>query len=473
MDLLTKKDKNILFDNLTKELRYLNENSNFDFIKMIEINGKKKPKIIWGSKENKLDLRKFYIIDKEIIKTEFYNKFEDDKEIWSKMFESIANNYKSLAKSIIHSSKEESLYEFKHFNIPGDDINDNIIDMQFGSKMHLETDITNMYESTYTHAMAWSVYGREKFKTYWDDSNAVTKEERNIFDKFQNFDKKYRNKIRMDGESVGILTGQNMSDVLADFILTGIDNELMKSKEYNDKKYNFFHWKDNYHFFFYTHNNNEIYEIIKTIKDTFANFKYNIKFIKNNNEVELKNSLEDLDLSDINDMIRENKVFLNNLFKSVHIYNRYTEEFVIAEGGIESFKAAYEDIKNSNSIKIDEFIKENRSKIKPKHVFESSFYSSNEASKARKIFLTKWMNKPKEILKNLQYLDIHSKNMHNDEVIHIKRWIEELNDKRYEYESLLLIELFEFRFTSDELAEIKNKNKLYYDGLIVNKPLED
>ncbi len=470
MDLIKQSDIDIIFDNLTKELRDLEKFTTFSHIEIPEVNGKKSPFIIWGSKDEKLDLRKFYVIDEGVINENFKKEFKNDHEIWSIIFEKISNNNKSLSSSIIKSKDHNYKYEYRHFSMPSNEINDQIVNMQFGSKVLLETDITNMYESIYTHAISWSVYGRDEYKRYYDNKRGYQETKKKIFIKFDDFDKKYRTKIRGDGESVGILTGQNMSDVLADFILSGIDSELISIKEFKNKKFDFFHWKDNYQFFFYTHKTEEIYEIVKIIKEVFNNFKLNIKFnINSEKGLNYKAKVDEIDISDINEMISLNNHIIMEKGEFTFNYNPYTGEELFNDDDLAEFDEFYHRVKSKETEDINEFVKSNWDKVRAEQVFDSSFCNSPEAEKKRKVFLSKWRANPKLLLRNIENLRNYSYYMKEEEIIHFERWINELNDMKYEYESLIMLEIFKHKFESEVLSQLRNGNRLFNEGIVIEK----
>ena len=97
------------------------------------------------------------------------------------------------------------------------------------------TDITNFYNSIYTHSIAWALHGREKAL-----QDKQCKYVGNKIDKlFQ-----YSN----DGRTNGIPTGSILSDLVAEILLTSIDREV--SENLNKQKLYFLavRFKDDYRF---------------------------------------------------------------------------------------------------------------------------------------------------------------------------------------------------------------------------------
>ncbi len=110
-------------------------------------------------------------------------------------------------------------------------------------------------------------------KKYLNNNNKL------IFEFLDEFDKLYREKIRGDKEIVGLMTGIPISDFIADLILTAIDKEIIELSDFKAKKFDFFHFKDNYNFIFYVSDNSVVFNVAQQIKDIFSKYKYNIKFM--------------------------------------------------------------------------------------------------------------------------------------------------------------------------------------------------
>ena len=96
-------------------------------------------------------------------------------------------------------------------------------------------DISNYFSSIYTHSIPWAMHGRNRCKNNHSVSLAG-----NFLDT--------ATRITRDGQTNGILTGPDTSNVISEIILTQIDNKMIK------KKYNqFSRHIDDYIFYAETH----------------------------------------------------------------------------------------------------------------------------------------------------------------------------------------------------------------------------
>jgi len=135
-----------------------------------------------------------------------------------------------------------------------------------------ELDISNCFGSIYTHSIAWSIHGKEFAKEH-----LISKK---YEDEFSNkFDKIMRDSN--DGETNGILIGNELSRIFAEIILQKVDSLLEEriKKEHNKEQYKICRYVDNYYIF---HNNQEFKN---KIKEYLTEFLYEYKLTINENKI--------------------------------------------------------------------------------------------------------------------------------------------------------------------------------------------
>ncbi len=101
-----------------------------------------------------------------------------------------------------------------------------------GYKYRLNVDISNCYNSLYTHSVSWAVCGKDKAKEYFrtqqPESMRVDYEMADCLDAFTRFQK--------NNETNGIIVGPYTSRIISEIILARIDKDLLQ-KEFNFKRY--------------------------------------------------------------------------------------------------------------------------------------------------------------------------------------------------------------------------------------------
>ncbi|MCM1289408.1 MAG: RNA-directed DNA polymerase [Corallococcus sp.] len=107
-----------------------------------------------------------------------------------------------------------------------------------GYKYRLSIDISNFYNSIYTHSITWAIVGKEKAKEYMQNGSQGKNKDYELAD---TFDKLMR---RCKGnETNGIMVGPFASRVFSEIILSGLDTILRDH-------YNYVRFVDDYAFYF-------------------------------------------------------------------------------------------------------------------------------------------------------------------------------------------------------------------------------
>lgn len=118
----------------------------------------------------------------------------------------------------------------------------NCIRASLGYKYRLKVDISNCYNSLYTHSISWAVCGKEKAKEYFRTNGPESiKEDYEIADCLDSFIRFQKN-----NETNGIIVGPFTSRIISEIILARIDDELCK------KNLKFKRYVDDYKLYFRT-----------------------------------------------------------------------------------------------------------------------------------------------------------------------------------------------------------------------------
>jgi hypothetical protein len=127
----------------------------------------------------------------------------------------------------------------------------------FKYKYLIRADITNFYNSVYTHSIGWALHGREK--AYKDKKFKLTGNKIDRLTQYSN-----------DSRTNGIPIGSALSDLIAEIILAKVDLEV--SKQLTKKKVDFLgsRFKDDYRIF--CHTEQDARAILKELSDELASF---------------------------------------------------------------------------------------------------------------------------------------------------------------------------------------------------------
>jgi hypothetical protein len=148
------------------------------------------------------------------------------------------NDYGELESLINCESIRESLHVRSDF-IKG--IHRSIL-KSLGFRYRLKVDITNCYNSMYTHSIAWAICGKEQAKSY-----LRTKEPQNIKSDYEIADTlDCFTRYLKNNETNGIIVGPYTSRIISEIILARIDALL------EEKGFIFVRYVDDYKFYFRT-----------------------------------------------------------------------------------------------------------------------------------------------------------------------------------------------------------------------------
>lgn len=184
------------------------------------------------------------------------------------------------------------------------------INKSFGYKYCLKTDISNFYDSIYTHAIVWAGIGKEETKK--QRKLGCKSEKHKMYDKL---DKKVRKLIK--NETYGIPIGPVTSHIISEIILSRIDI-ILDEKGYTGTRY-----RDDYKLYF--KNKSDAQKAIYIIQSILQKYKLNINSKKTEIKLypyEISNNLRDeLNKSKLNNT----ESYVNYLEKANLLYDKGVE----------------------------------------------------------------------------------------------------------------------------------------------------
>ncbi len=248
--------------------------------------------------------------------TNFCNSFEKEEQLKISKFilKRITEEENSLIDNLI-TLGELNYNDYYHTEM---NINKKV-NNKYLSKKVLYFDIDDLMGSVYTHSFAWAVLGRDKYKEYKQceynkkrnipipsSDCQIDEDDKELMQLFDEVDEKYRNIIKGDNETVGLFFGQNLSDILINFILSFISSEIKKIKNYG-ADFNFHRCIDDYTLIFYTEDESKIRRITSQILKIFKEFKMNLSFFIEENEKINKKRWKKIDKFETTMLIPENE----------------------------------------------------------------------------------------------------------------------------------------------------------------------
>ena len=179
-----------------------------------------------------------------------------DPAIHSDISYIIANNWSTVVNSIYNDENQVYSYSFPFpldSKKPGkigkkrsgrmiyewiEMVENDVASIAFQYEHLIKTDIKNFYPSIYTHSIPWALHGKDNIKK---NNN------RNNYHLFGNcLDKLFQN--ANDGCTNGIPIGPIVSDIIAEIVLSGVDNEItsLLTKEGIQDRVTLVRFKDDY-----------------------------------------------------------------------------------------------------------------------------------------------------------------------------------------------------------------------------------
>jgi hypothetical protein len=138
---------------------------------------------------------------------------------------------------------------------------DIVSDIRLSARFLVETDISTCFPSIYTHSLEWAITSRDRAK---DNLKNCRKEWGGDLDA-------YVRSLR-DGETGGILIGPHASNLIAEIVLTRIDEELQQAG------YNFIRNIDDYVCYVDSHDKAETF--LSELKDALGKYNLSINYKK-------------------------------------------------------------------------------------------------------------------------------------------------------------------------------------------------
>lgn len=214
----------------------------------------------------------YFLLCKEIVNN--WNIIKDTYSL-SEFSESKLSSDTNSKRSVRTKSKSWSRFKNK------------LTEVSYNYKVQLKIDITNYYQSIYTHSIPWSILGKEVSKQYFKIRN----DEPNRFTTLLLTDpnaKKYKIADALDTlvrncndkQSVGLPIGPDTSFILSELLGSRLDREIFESIESID--YKCVRYYDDY--YFYTNNIGDAETILKKVQKIFFEYKLEI----NENKVNIK-----------------------------------------------------------------------------------------------------------------------------------------------------------------------------------------
>lgn len=214
----------------------------------------------------------YFLLCKEIVNN--WNIIKDTYSL-SEFSESKLSSDTNSKRSVRTKSKSWSRFKNK------------LTEISYNYKVQLKIDITNYYQSIYTHSIPWSILGKEVSKQYFKIKN----DEPNRFTSLLLTDpnaKKYKIADTLDTlvrncndkQSVGLPIGPDSSFILSELLGSRLDKEISESIESID--YKCVRYYDDY--YFYTNNIGDAETILKKAQKIFFEYKLEI----NENKVNIK-----------------------------------------------------------------------------------------------------------------------------------------------------------------------------------------
>lgn len=151
----------------------------------------------------------------------------------------------------------------------GGDSKERTIVESYNMLYELKIDIAKYYPSIYTHSLVWAILGKDRAKELWKLKAAKSREvDFHIYDFADKLDSYCR--LAQDSQSVGIPSGPDTSNIIAEIIGTYID-KLLKSKFPEIKAFRYF---DDY--FLYVETEEKAQMALKYVQQILADLQLSI-----------------------------------------------------------------------------------------------------------------------------------------------------------------------------------------------------
>ena len=214
----------------------------------------------------------YMLLCKEIV-----DNWSDIKEVYSlsKFSESKLFSESDSKRSVRTKSKSWSRFKNK------------LTEISYNYNVQLKVDITNYYQTIYTHSIPWSVLGKEESKKYFKIKGENPNEFANLILR-DNKAKKYKIADTIDTlvrncndkQSVGLPIGPDSSFILSEMLGARLDKEI--SNTIGDIDYKCIRYYDDY--YYYTNNVGDAETILKKVQKIIFEYKLEV----NENKVSIK-----------------------------------------------------------------------------------------------------------------------------------------------------------------------------------------
>jgi hypothetical protein len=187
-------------------------------------------------------------------------------EAWDEIAKIIENNWENKKINALHVRKmatnPDCVFCMDYSSKSGE-VSSVLLSNAVGKKYMVKADISNFFQSLYSHSIAWAAVGRKE---------AFNKRSHNTW--YNRLDKAVMNS--QEKESVGLPIGPHTSNVLSDLILSGVDKKLL------DQGFDFIRYIDDYHCF--TDGKDHADEFLVLLSDELAK----IKLVLNRSKTKIK-----------------------------------------------------------------------------------------------------------------------------------------------------------------------------------------
>lgn len=136
------------------------------------------------------------------------------KRCWKKIKNHCAKPSKPVSRIFVRQTSEDRVFKMNYKGLERFEVEEDEIDYQTGATHMVKADISKCFPSIYTHSISWAIHGKAKAK-----KNRNLMLEGNLLDRSC--------QVLADSQTNGLAIGPHSSNVIAEIILTKIDDSLL------------------------------------------------------------------------------------------------------------------------------------------------------------------------------------------------------------------------------------------------------